>query len=489
MSTFFSHTLRILACEQCGGPVEAAVDGGEFTCTYCGGVNRLARRDESADRAEAALAQDAQLSESERFARLRAQDAQPEPIPESIASQLVDGRLPNSNKPWAEKEWLSARTQLASAASFPVSERLFHLTVLLTPHFEERRARATLETAIEVLPDARHRHVLRCLLAELAARAGDVPAAEAWLRVVHPKPVDLLMDTAYRLAAATLAITQGHFRGATEQLGMASGDVPLADRHELSADLLRIHATAELGDDAAAAQQMRTNVDALGRAVVRAAIERHRPLVLCERAYETATADEDAELLDEQRAEADERRRLANVALRRVQVPWFGRVQVVFSLIQFVVFSLLFSGVWTCVGTGMIEADPLFGAHADFVCSGVCEGCTGPYRHATWTTTTNGHSESFHDVYCSDPAGRIQAYGEADWWMVAVNTSPGHWLDAYEVAGGMWFIWLTMILAMSPVALVVTSSLGFKSRRGHVAKEAEARRAVEEAERERRAIG
>src|SRR5690606_24304791 len=131
--------------------------------------------------------------------------------------------------------------------AFPLSERFFYLTVLLVPVVEKRAQRAILETAIELLPDEGHRHILRCMMARLAVGAGDLNAAAAWMAPCNPRPLDLPMDSAYRYAAATIAAASGRDAEVLGLLGTSAGDVPIAERDEIGCALLRVHALEQCG--------------------------------------------------------------------------------------------------------------------------------------------------------------------------------------------------------------------------------------------------
>jgi hypothetical protein len=129
---------------------------------------------------------------------------------------------------------------------------------------ESRELRALLETAIELLPDEGHRHIMRCMMARFAARSGDATAAEQWLAPCNPRPLDLPMDTAYRYASATLATVQQQYDRVVVSLGLESGDVPLAERDELGCALLRIHALEKQGlrrEAADSLAELRATVD------------------------------------------------------------------------------------------------------------------------------------------------------------------------------------------------------------------------------------
>ena len=186
MTTLYGHTIRVLACPSCGAPVDASVAGGQVRCDYCGTTSTLTRRDESADRERAREALAADMSESERHALLRRQDHGPEAVPDNLAAWIEGRGLAEYRVPTAQSEWLLARQLLASGSSaFSVQERFFYLTILLVPHLEARAQRATLETAAALLTDARHRHIVRCRLARLAAQHGDVEAARAWMETCN----------------------------------------------------------------------------------------------------------------------------------------------------------------------------------------------------------------------------------------------------------------------------------------------------------------
>ncbi len=479
--TSYSHALRILACQQCGAPLDADVSGGAIACSYCGVMNHFARRDEAGDRAEAERARDAAMSEAERVARLRAQDREPEPLPDSIAALLVDGCLPRDRIADTEAAWRTARTELSrSPTSFPISERFFHLTVLLAPSFDERRQRALLETAVEALPDAGHRHVLRCMLARLAARAGDVHAARDWLSACNPRPLDLSMDTAYRFAVATLGTVERDYARVTEVLGVRPGDAPLADRDELACSVLRVHAVAELGDREAAVQEIIGWIRSLGAPAVRHAIEQHDPLPVAREPMREAERRIEDRARQERRVKAQADLEELRAKLANAERPWFdaalvGKIAMVTALLSFLVGS-----IWSCIVTGMIEADPLFGEHAALFCPHVCEGCHGPYRHASWTTTTNGSESSSHSVYCRDPEGRIDAMEDGPFWLAAVDEPA--WMEPYRVPGDTWLIALTMMLAFTPIGLAIALRMAWGGYRNRVARRRKLRESVADAE-------
>lgn len=426
--TLYSHSLRILACQGCGAPLEAAVGGGSFTCTYCGAVNRLAARDERRDleRAREAPA----ISESERYSRLREQERAGEALPASIAALVsLDGTLEAESVERAKREWLAARAEVEAAASFPVQERFFHLTVLLAPHFAERARRAVLETAAEVLSDERHRHVLRCLLATYAAREGDTRAAEEWLSACNPRPVDLAMDSSYRLAAATVATVRGDHARTLAILGARADDIPVTSRDRLACALLRIDALERLERDEEATAALRTRIAEHGEASVRAAILEQRPLRVCEETWFRV-------LRAHHRRELMTLERMSEVLERR----WFDLRKVVAFFAFAVTFAVGGGAVWAGCAD-VLNVDPFFGSHAKVVCPRVCAGCRGPYHYGGVTQTFHRggkrEQKSWVFRYCEDPHGRIAAASTAQLSHALVRGET--WMARYRVSDAQFY--------------------------------------------------
>lgn len=411
----YSQAIRIVACQRCGAPLEAAVQGGLFTCAYCGATNQLAAR---VERSDGKHAHDAPvLSESERYTRLREQERAGEALPASIAALVgPDGRLAASSLDRAKQHWLVARSQVEAKSSFPVQERFFHLTVLLAPCFAERARRAVLETAAEILPDERHRHVLRCLLATYAARDGDTESAEAWLSACDPRPFELSMDSSYRLAAATVASARLEHGRTLELLGMRDDDVPLAPRDRLACAVLRVHALESVGriEDATAA--LRARLTEHGEPALRAAILEQRPLRVCDVTWtRIAVAALRAQV-----------RNLEDLygSLRR---SWFGWPKLVVFLITAAAIAVGGGSVWAGCASAL-GFDPLLGAHADLVCPRLCAGCRGPYRHVRWTVAdrTSRRPITVSRRLCENPEPRLApvseyAVSEARWYGTTIG--------------------------------------------------------------------
>jgi hypothetical protein len=256
--TIFSRQLRLLLCPQCGGPIEGGVTGGSTTCRYCGAGVYLAPRDESRDRGAAAAAPE--MSEADRFQRLRAQDHKPLIPPPSIQHLMVGGTLPAEYLPQALGEWQRARQEIGAGGSFGAAERLYFLTLLLYGRLAEQRkdaeVRALLETARDLLHDPQHRQVLHGMLARNAARIGDAAAAEEWLGLCNARSQSLVADTAYRFSRAYLSTRRGDFAGVLSVLGQRIDDVPIADGQDEICGLLRANALERTGQGQAAVEQL-----------------------------------------------------------------------------------------------------------------------------------------------------------------------------------------------------------------------------------------
>ena len=45
-TTIFDHDVRVVACENCGGPLQTSLAGGAVACRFCGAGNQVRMRDE-----------------------------------------------------------------------------------------------------------------------------------------------------------------------------------------------------------------------------------------------------------------------------------------------------------------------------------------------------------------------------------------------------------------------------------------------------------
>lgn len=344
MPSAFSHSLRILTCASCGGPIEGALAGGVVRCSYCGAENGFAPRDER--EALTAAAQPLTMSEMERVGRLREQKASEAhaEVPPSL-SELVDpeGRPRVDRMDFAKRRWLVVRGDATRAPTFATSEQLLLLTTWIVPCGKPGAERAILETAIELVSDDGHRYILRCLLARYAAAAGELDAAEEWLALCHPRPLELRMDTAYRLAAATLAMVRDDLEAVLSTLAEGT---PLSADFEVDCALLRIHALDLLGrrDDALAECARLTASE--GQKGVIAALRRAVPAgVGTEVCFDAFERDKEAEVAElERRLRDGDLAKRAALRTGEAHVPWPVSVSFVVAGAPLVVWLFLFVG-------------------------------------------------------------------------------------------------------------------------------------------------
>ncbi|MGF1464879.1 MAG: hypothetical protein ACFCGT_01995 [Sandaracinaceae bacterium] len=449
MSTLYSHTIRLLTCRACGAPIEAGPEGGQVRCAYCSTVQVLERRDEAADHARVRQALAQPISESERLAGLRRQDRGPEPVPASLAAYVTDrGGLPPERVPEAQRAWQEARHALADrggGAAFPIAERLFYLTIHLAAHLEDRPARAMLETAAELLDDARHRHVVRSMLARRAAQHGDRDGARAWLATCIPRPTDLRMDSTYRLAAATLATVERRPSEVLALLGDGSGDVPVADQLELEATLLRLHAREARGEGAAATAAVRALLEDPGVEATDQARRAFAPLTLVPDAYADAAAARTREAAE---AKLDAVR-TARLRLNQGRTP-FVRLTASLPLMAFVLTGFTFTTQCTT------ELDPSLGAAGHWICPRVCDDCHGPVRTFTaWTQTGPGEWSSDGPEYVCDSSSRPLGAMSSSTIEDEAGELGEQRISGLAVFGGNQLLFMVALLPLIPLLGVV----------------------------------
>jgi hypothetical protein len=207
--------------------------------------------------------------EQARLAKLRFQydqGSQASPYTTFVAptdvTHLVSLRPPHSWGPWFEA-WKAAVALLAQQPTEHNQKRVAWLAQLVSTGIlalsttHPARARAIRETALELLPDPGHKHMLRCALSRAACLQRDLPSAEQWLAACDPYPGNLTLDTDYRLAASYLHTAHGRWQAVFETLGNQPNVIPIDYGRDFLAGLLRVHACEELGYTQAADGQLR----------------------------------------------------------------------------------------------------------------------------------------------------------------------------------------------------------------------------------------
>ncbi len=245
--TMFTTQVRVLFCENCGGPLESAVQGGAVPCSFCKATNAVRPR---LDRFQAMSAQ--AISEPERLGRLRMQDGVPLRPPPSLASLVAGNGIPDHKLTEAFDVFQATRKEVKTTNSPDASERLYFLSVMVAGTLALKgdftRVRALLETALDVVVLQRHQNCLRAMLARNAVREGDVVSAEQWLSGCDPRSDDLPSDSDYRVARGLLDTARGDFQSVLAMLGRTNAEVPIADSLDEAAAVVRANALEKLGD-------------------------------------------------------------------------------------------------------------------------------------------------------------------------------------------------------------------------------------------------
>lgn len=292
MDTSFSHRVRVAACDRCGAPHEAAIAGGAFACRFCNAQNMLAVR------SEIVIAPGrAPTPEAERIARLRQQDGRPLMPPPNLAHLMENGQLAAFKVDEAVSVWNGARHQLrANPNDFDAAERMLFLSMMIAQFYKDKgeklRQRALLESALDAVTLPRHRQILRGFLTRAAVLAGDLEAAEAWLRPCDAQSDDLSMDSEWRFSRAFIDTAKGNFQGVVTVLGRNLSDVPIEDASDDVCTVLRANALERLGDLDNAVLLLRARFAAGGdaRQTMDRVIRVYPDWKLCAQSYPVATA-------------------------------------------------------------------------------------------------------------------------------------------------------------------------------------------------------
>jgi hypothetical protein len=254
MGNPYSYEVRLLMCPQCGAALDVPEGGGHCRCDYCGAVSDWQRRAATAASTSAATDEETRLAS---LWKQREQGSALEPAPE-IAHLFVPGR--GQMKPDCEEEALAAfqqaRAELGRSAN--AAERLFLLTIGLYNAFadRQRKQRALMETAAELLAEPRHRQVLHGMMARNACRAGDLDSAQQWLGLMDRRSSDIHADSAYRLTRSYIETTLGSYPEVLGLLGNGVGEAPLSAKDELLCSVLRANAQEHTGNVPEAARQL-----------------------------------------------------------------------------------------------------------------------------------------------------------------------------------------------------------------------------------------
>jgi hypothetical protein len=293
-SSAYTTRLRALLCPTCGAPITTPPQGGTYECGYCRTIGSVSARMD----ARTHMRPRSPAEEHARLAKLRFQLEQghlASPYSTYVAppdlKYLLELCPPHSWGPWFEA-WKQAVAQLTKQPNEQNQKRIAWLAALTSTaaldltHTDPTRARAIRETALDLLPDPGHKHLMRCKLASAACTQGDVASAEQWLAACDPYPNNITLDSAYRISSSFLHIARGRWGSVLEALGDAPDVVPIDHGSDMLAGLLRVHACEELGYAQAAEGQLLywfEQEKKLDGPVLLTIIEANTPVHLCRR--------------------------------------------------------------------------------------------------------------------------------------------------------------------------------------------------------------
>lgn len=428
--TLFDIAVRTVECARCGAPFAASMAGGETTCRYCGSTNTVSGRTALSTRraATSSLAE-----EVARRSRLKAQLEHP------IAGNPYDLAQPPPG--WSGRDASSLerlrsawKGEKAGAASTPGRQRHLLWVAVRLAEAEQRAghglaARAVLETALDLLADEGHRHMILCRMVAAAVRERDLVSAEAWLAECDGASEVAELDGAHREAQARLLAAKHDGGAMLAVLGARAEEIPVAPSFALPLSLLRAHGHELSGDDGAAYREV---VDAC-------------------KAHEDATVI--AALAQEglaPRALASKRRAdLAALAGKRDALPLGLRALTgaLFSMPIFA-FALL---VAVTLPRCFFDADPFLGSHGYVLCPAACHGCDGPFRiYTEWEHNGGEHSTNGPQYFCRTKTNRVATMTDQE------MESSLHLLAPYELS---WApaaaTYLSLLVLLFPAAVVV----------------------------------
>lgn len=180
--------------------------------------------------------------------------------PPNLQHLVGNGGLDPAKVDEAHKVLDAARSQMRSAPSFSVEERLFWAVFLLARHWAEKDDRAQalrlVLDALTMLQDPRHKQVLLGLAARSAAALGDFATANRCAADLDSRSHDLQVDTNYRLSTAYVALARNDYRTALQVLGAEIDDVPISDAYDAVCGVLRAHAHELAGHSDTAREQL-----------------------------------------------------------------------------------------------------------------------------------------------------------------------------------------------------------------------------------------
>lgn len=265
----FDYDSTVVLCWSCGAPVAATPAGSNGPCPACGSPTPTRPRHQ-------VLPPPQGRSPGPQDPALRAQDGRPLTAPPGIAFLFEGGSIPRHRQNEAFMAWQGARRRAASGDA-SAGEEIVMLARELASAAEEGgdrlRARAVLESSLEVAPFPRHRAILLGALVRGAVRARETESAYRWWQHFDGGAPDLESDSEWRISTAVVATARGDYLAALNALGATFEQYAIQDALDPQAVLFRANALEKTGNQPAASAQL-GEMFARGGPAVRAAFER-----------------------------------------------------------------------------------------------------------------------------------------------------------------------------------------------------------------------
>jgi hypothetical protein len=347
-----------------------------------------------------------------------------------------------------QREWTHLKS--VAAASPEQQRHLLWFSFALADAYDRSnrplQERAVLETALDLLSDAGHRHLVRCRLAREAVSLGDLEAAQAWLDECDPAPELIDLDSAYRLALAEVHHARRNPSGVLTTVGAQAGNVPIHPTVDFDVSLLRVHALEVLGHREEARGQLWNLVGTWGDDAVMEQLEARKlaPQGLRD------LRDNRVNRIRSHIAALDENRGVLPTGLRAMTAPLTG-------------LPLLALVIWVAVTIPRctFDVDPFVGVQGHVLCPLRCPDCHGPWRiYTPWSHMGGESSTNGPRYFCPTPTSRIDRMSRGEWensWHTVQNRE-------LNVAPFGSTLLLAMILVL-PIVPIGALSVHRKSKR------------------------
>lgn len=276
----FAYDATVVLCWSCHAPVTATPAGSNGTCPACGAAAPTRPR-------QLVLPPPQGRSPGAQDPALRAQDGRPLVPPPGIAFLFEGGGIPAHRMNEALLAWQGARRRAAQGEASAGEEVVMlgrELANAAERASDPLRARALLESSLEVVQFPRHRAIVLGALARAAVRAGDADAAFRFWQHFDAGAADLETDSEWRVTTAVVATARGDYMTALTALGSTFEQYAIQDALDAQAVLFRANALEKSGQLAAAKAQLE-QAFAQGGPAIRDAFTRmatlYGPLALC----------------------------------------------------------------------------------------------------------------------------------------------------------------------------------------------------------------